>query len=66
MARKQQETVRLRAKRGIYGRSLEGRELTCRAGQEFETDNRTAADLLNAGYAEPVKSRAKKEQADEE
>jgi len=49
--------VKLKAKRQIVGRSLEGVDLSVEAGQTFSTDERTAKDLLNAGYAEMNETR---------
>lgn len=46
--------VQLKAKRQIVGRSMEGEDLSVDAGKTFYTDERTAKDLLNAGYAEAV------------
>jgi hypothetical protein len=48
--------VKLKAKQQIVGRSMEGEDLAVDAGKTFETDDRTAKDLLNAGYAEMVES----------
>ena len=58
--------VKLRAKQQILGRSLRDEDLSVEAGKEFSTDEETAKDLLNAGYAEPVQSTKKRETATSE
>lgn len=58
--------VKLKAKRQILGRTVEGEPMSFQRDETFEVDEFTAKDLLNAGYAEAVRSRAKKEEAVEE
>lgn len=60
------KSIKLKAKQQIVGRTLEGEDLSVESGKTFSVDERTAKDLLNAGYAEAVESKRQRSTATEE